>query len=422
MFHRAHRSAVIVLCAWGALVAGFSWLGIPTSARAGDLSIRFDELEAYAQSESPRARILAQELVKLQAERDEALQWSNPELAYDHEEGEAIREWQITLRKRLVMPFSHSQRKDGWADQVRSAELRLDQATSNLLADLKTGYVHLRLLDAFLTHLDQLGDMVAEAATTADARHSEGDISGVESHLIRFAALSLDANRRNALQERREISARWHAEMGIPSGDTADLVTPVVFQTVKLAASTEYVNLLENRPGIQSQAVLQQALGKRAAAAQPGLVPGIDVYAGYKRFEQNLDGFVAGVALGLPVFDRNAAAARQHAAEQRIVENRLELLRARSAGEVEALVALIEDAQQALSTLPVSIDDDPPVMSSLLYSYRDGRLTLDAFLNALQIQVTGLRDYYDQLDTYYRNIFRLEAITGTEIVFHERQE
>ena len=420
MFHRTKRSTVKVLCAWGVVIAGFSGPGTPTSALANALSIRFDKLEAYAQAESPPVRIFAQELVKLQAERDKALRWSNPELGYNHEEGANIREWQITLRKRLVMPFSQPQRKDGWADQVRSAEFRLDQATSNLLADLKTGYVHLRLLDAFLTHLDQLGDIVTEASTTAEARHSEGNLSGIESHLIQFAALSLDASRRNALQERGEIAALWYAEMGVSPGNSADLVTPVVFQPVELASSSEYVNLLEGRPGIQSQVALQRALGKQAAAAQPSLVPGIDVYAGFKRFEAENDGFVAGVALSLPVFDRNAAVARRHAAEQRIVENKLDLLRVRITGEIEALVNLIEDAQRVLSTIPVSLDHDPPVMINLLYSYQDGQLTLDVFLNAIQIEVNGLRDYYDQLNTYYRNIFRLEAITGSSIVSFER--
>jgi len=62
------------------------------------------------------------------------------------------------------------------------------------------------------------------------------------------------------------------------------------------------------------------------------------------------------------------------------------------------------------------METKPPVMANLLYSYQEGQITLDTFLNAIQIEVTGYTDYYDLLSTYYSNIFRLEAITGSEIV------
>ena len=124
--------------------------------------------------------------------------------------------------------------------------------------------------------------------------------------------------------------------------------------------------------------------------------------------------------MSLPIFDRNAGRARIHRAEERIAEHELTLLRARTSVEIEALVHLIEDARNTLSTIDLQLESDPPMMSKLLYAYQDGQLTLDAFLNAIQIEVAGLSDYYDQLDNYYRNIFRLEAIIGMTIVSFER--
>lgn len=420
MFHRANRLIVFVLSTWAILIAGPSWSGISVSADANNLPIRFDELEIYARTNSPQMRILAEELLKLHAERDDALQWSNPELGYDREAGETFQEWQFTLRKRLVMPFAQAKARDGWTDRIRSGELQADQSTSNLLSELKTGYVHLSLLEEFLLHLELLDGIVMEAAESADNRYNEGDMSGVESHLIQLSALSIDAAHRNVVQELGEVTAYWTSEMGIPFGSNTDLVTPIVFQPVELESPTDYLARLEDRPGIQSLAVLQQALGKQAAAARPSLIPGLDVYAGYRRFDPQLEGYVAGIAMSLPIFDRNAAAARIHRAEERIVENELARLRARTAGEIEALVHLIGDAEHGLSTLHVQLKNDPPMMSKLLYSYQDGRLTLDAFLNAIQIEVAGMSDYYDQLNGYYRNIFRLEAITGAQIVSFER--
>lgn len=422
MLHRANRSAVLVRFTLGVLVMGLFWVGFATPARPNDLPIRFDELEAYARAESPRARILEQRLVKLQAARDDALQWSNPAITYDHEELDPIREWQVTLRKSFVMPFSHSKSREGWADRVRAAELQLDQDISDLLADLKTGYVLLQLLDAYLDELTQLEEIVSKASDVAEARHAEGELSGVDRHLIQLSVLSLDSNRRNALKERKEIAARWQAEIGIPFGDKAFLVTPIAYKPIELESPEEYVALLERRPGIQSRVVLQQALGKQAEAAKPSFVPGFDLYVGYKHIEPVLDGFVAGAELTLPLFDRKAGAARRLEADRRIVENKLELYRTRSADEIAALVHLIEDAQRVLSSVAFHLDDNTPVISSLLYSYQEGRYTLEAFLNAIQIEVTGSRGYYDQLYMYYENMFRLEAFTGTEIVSFAPEE
>jgi hypothetical protein len=408
--------------ALGILAAGFSWTGLPAIAWATDLPIRFDELEAYTQAESPRARILVQELMKLKGQRDTALQWSNPEIVYDREDIESSEEWQITLHKNFVMPLSQSKYRAGWADRVRAAELRFDQEMSNLLADIKTDYVRLRLLDNYLTKLEQLEKIVTKASSVAEAQHEEGKLSGVERHLIQLSALSLDSQRRNTVQELREISARWHADIGIPAGVKAALVTQIAYKPVELASAEEYMALLDNLPGVESQVVLQQALHKQAEAAKPSLIPGIDLYVGYKRIEPELDGFVGGVALSIPIFDRNAGAARELEAEQRIVENQLNIYRTRSAEEITSLVSLIEDARKILSVIAARLEDDIPMIDNLFYSYQEGHYTLDTFLNAIQIEVTGTRDYYDQLHYYYSNIFRLEAITGAEIVSFEPQE
>ncbi len=422
MLYRTHRSAVLVWLALTALVLGFSVPGFIPTAQATSQSIRFDDLEAYARSQSPSARILAQELVKVQAERDDALQWSNPEITYDHEELEPFTEWVVTLRKSFVMPFSHSKSSEGWTDRIHAAELRLVEDVSDLLADLKTGYVLLRLLDAYLAQLTQLEEIVTKASNVAEARHSEGEMSGVDKHLIQFSVLALDANRRNALKERKKTAARWHAEIGVPLGDTAVLVTPIVYKPVDLASPEEYVAMLERRPGVQSRTVLHQALGKQAEAAKPSFVPGFDLYVGYKHIEPVLDGWVAGAALSLPIFDRKAGAARRLEADQRIAENKLALYRSRSRDEIASLVHLIEDADQVLSSVALSPDDGTSVISSLFFSYQEGLYTLESFLNAIQIVVTGSRGYYDQLYTYYENIFRLETFTGAEIVSFSPEE
>lgn len=416
MLLRAHPSVVLLICAWGVFLLSLSWLGCPTSAQADDLSIRFEELESHIRAKSPRSQILEQELVKIRAERDDALQWSNPEIAYGREDVEADGEWQITLQKGFLAPFSQGKRRASWSDRIRSAELRIDQERWNLLADFKSGYVRLRLLEAYLSRLEQLEEITRKASAAAENRYNEGELSGTERDLIQLMGFSIGTNRLKVLQERRDVESAWRAEVGIPSGDHVELITPIGYEAVDLPSSTEYVGLLDTRPGIRSRMILGEALRKQAEAAQPSLLPGINLYAGYKQIEPERDGWVAGLGLSLPIFDRNAGASRESEAEAQIVKNELLLYRTRSAGEIAALIQMIEETQPMLATIAGRIENTPPILGNLLYAYREGQVSLDEFLNAIQIEMTGYQDYYDQLAAYYINTFRLEAITGTTIV------
>jgi cobalt-zinc-cadmium efflux system outer membrane protein len=400
-------------------MAGLIWPHSDSAAQASDRTtrtIRFDEIEALARTESPRARILGRQLTTIKAERDDALQWSNPALAYDHEDVESSREWQVTMHKRFVMPFSQTSQRDGWAARVRSAEYNHDQETQDLLAELKAGYVRLRLLDDYLDRLARLAELVELASAAAESRYAEGELSGAERQLIRLSALGVDADHRRVEQERREFAAVWGADMGIPAAVELRLSTSVTYEEVVLEKASEYVALLDGRPGIAAQRALAQALTKQADAARPSLIPGVDIYGGYKRIESEGGGFVAGIALDLPVFDRKAGAARLYEAKRQIVEDELAIFLARTTKEVESLVYLIEDAQQSLAAFAEHLDSEPPLTDTLLFSYQEGSLTLDAFLNAIQIESAALENYYEELSNYYRNIFRLEAITGVSIV------
>ena len=419
MLHRTERSVAIMLSILGAILPGTPGLSLASTALASDVSIRFDDIEAYVREESPRAQIIAQKIAVVTAERDLALQWSNPSLAYDHEEYNIFRDWQITLHKRFTRPFSQSSLRDGWQGRIRSAELRGSQESENLLAELKTGYVRLRLFESYLDRLARLAELVDLASSVARSRYAEGELSGTDKQLIQLAAFSVGATSRRIRQEHRQYAAFWRADMGLPSAVTMDLVTDVRFQPFELDDASKYGAMLSNRPGNQARVMLAQALGSQAEAARPSLVPGIDLYGGYKRFASELDGFVAGVALDLPLFDGNGGASKRLEAERLIVENERAITLARTQAEIASLVTAINEAQPSLAEFAERLDQGPPLADTLLFSYQEGSLTLDALLGAIQIESAAVENYFTELSGYYLNIFRLEAITGATIARFE---
>jgi hypothetical protein len=416
MLHRAHWPVVTVLSVLVILLAGSPWTGITSDARADELAIRFDDINTFVHAGSPRARILAQEVAAINAGTNDEFQWSNPALAYDYEETGPFREWQISLSKRFVSPFSQSSLRNGRQQRLRSAELQAEQEIENLLAELKSGYVRLQLLETYLGHLDRLAELVNLTSAVADNRHAEGELSGVEKDLVQLAAYSIDATRRRVRQEHGLYTAQWRSEMGIEPEATIDLATPVTYRPVFLDDASDYAALLHSRPGNQAQLTRAQALGQLSAAAGPRLVPAVDIYGGYRQVEPSLDGFAAGIAIDLPLFQHNSGRARRLEAERLIVENEqmLDLVRAR--GDIESLVDLIEAVQPPLGNFTNRLEDRPPLADTLLFSYREGSLTLGALLGAIQIESAALENYYVEMTAYYLNVFRLEAITGASIV------
>lgn len=415
MSHRTRRSVVTML----PLLCLFAVIGVGYSGAAAqetdDLILGIEDVEAFARTSSPRLRATAYEIDVVAAERKSALTWSNPALAYDHEEADSFREWQFTLNKRIDRPLTRGGLSGAWDGRVRAAELRFLQATRDVVADLKAGYVQVRLIESHLERLECLVGLVDIAADAAGRRHVEGELSGLDRRLIQLAAYTIETAENRARSRHERMLAAWRADMGVPVSCRLVLSTPVAFRPADLQDIGTYQGGLSTMPGDQAQVELARALEVQADAARPGLVPGLEVYGGYKRFEPDLEGFVAGIALDLPLFDPGKGEAERLRAERLIVESALTADRASREGEIAALVRSLSESQSLLAEFSADFDQGS-LADAWSISYREGAITLDELLGAIQIEAAAIEAHYADLATYYQNIFRLEALTGAKLV------
>ena len=384
--------------------------------QAGTLTIRFDELADYAEAHSPRSKIIKYEFDRTRAERDEELQWSNPELSFYRDNVDQSEESQVTLGKRFEAPWAYFKKRSSWNDRLTSAKLQQEQSGLDHLVALKTGYVRLQLFSEYLLRLGQLKEILTDASHVATSKFSEGHLSGVEEHLIQMSVISLNASYLTARQEQRETMGKWRAETGFSADDRLILETKVTYKSIELRPSSHYVTMIETQPGLQAKAALQQAFSKRAAAERAAFIPSLYLYIGQKKISPDFDGFMVGVSLSLPLLNRNGAVSRKYEIESAIALNKAKLYRIHLTGYVQALVRSISESKLSLATEAAHFDEDMEALNNLLYTYEEGWMTLNELLNAIQIEVNGLKDYYNQFIRYYENIFALEALTGEPLV------
>jgi len=420
MRHRTGRSVALVLAATAALAVSTTVAAAPAPPGPDDLVIRFENIETHARAHSPRARPPEHALAAILSERHQALRWSNPALAYDHEQSPDFTEWQLSLHKRFSRPLGGGERRLAWDARVESAELRRDQRLRELVVSLRAGYVELRLLTEHLDRLARLAGLIDLTAEAAASRHREGDLAGLDRQLIERTAYTVDATRRQLQARHRRQLAAWRADMGIPAGQPLALASPVGRLELDLEPLRAGPSPLAQTAAVRSQAALGRSLGLEAAASRTGLLPALEIYGGYRRFAPGDDGLVAGVALELPILDRGDDTAGQFLARQRELESELAADLSRREHQVRALLASIIETEARLDEQAERIGAGAATTDrlgdTLLVSFQEGAISLSGLLNAVQIEAGAIEARHEELGAHYRNVFELEAITGLDLV------
>lgn len=393
---------------------------IASSSYAGSLPIKFSQLEDYAYSKSPESQILKQEFERIKAERGDDLAWSNPEIAYDREKVDESDEYQITIGKSFSMPWNTLNKRSAWNYRMNSAELEYKNKLAINLSELKRDYVRIRLFDEYLSRLEHLNEIFHDASNIANSRFVEGHLSGVEEHLIQMVVISLQASFQSANQERREVFNNWKTKMGLNDFDNPELTTVIEYQPIDVMKTENDLSSIENNPQYLAKMQMSKSLGKFASAEKGKIIPDINIYGGYKKVEPAYGGHVFGVSLSLPLFNRNGSKSRQYIAQRNSVDHEAKILNSQLKGRANNLIQSISEAQLVLAVFKDHFEEDQEALGNLVYSYEEGWISLSELLNAIQIELTGLKDYYDQLFNYYSNIFELETlIRKTLVEFNE---
>ena len=392
-------------------------------------ALTLEQARDLARRVAPELAAAREAVTAAKARERQAGAMPNPVAAYSREQtsGDGITNAQniASVEQRIEIGGQRPARRAAAAMQSAAAAARAEVASARLDDDVARAYAFAVVAERRLVTVERAAGVFAKATQVGRARLASGDISGYENRRLTLEATRYAARRAEAVAARR--SARTALGLLLSGGGGAPLPDDVTLVD-STAAAPPSVPL----DSLVALALLRQAelralgLDVRAAAAEADLarrerMPTPALTAGFKNErvgvdEESSSGFVAGVSIPLPIWDRRAGAVEAAAAESRRRVAEVEVARRRTVREVtEAYVAQQALAEQ-LQLLQATLGEQAAqALRSAEVSYAEGELSLVAWLDAVRAYQDAELTYTGLLADYMTSRAALERAVGVSL-------
>jgi outer membrane protein, heavy metal efflux system len=275
------------------------------------------------------------------ADRRAAGLWQNPVLSYEREEiftgGEGQPETFLRLELPLELSGRRGLRMEGAELGHEAARASFARARSDLLNDALGVYWSARAAGQVREAMEAERAALAAVLGAARARSSAGDISGYDLDRLELEVEALE----DLLADAGLELDGWQRRMGLLLGEPrAPVAAGDALELPGAPAGMDELvaRALAARPDHQAARLRVTRAERELAAARRGWVPELVLTGGAKSAavggEDTAWGYIAGVALGLPLFDRGQGEAARALAHLRQAQAEQRLLEAQVASEV----------------------------------------------------------------------------------------
>lgn len=382
-------------------------------AQVGQPPLSFAEARATARRVSPELRAARAAVAAAEARARQAGAFPNPTLAYSLErtsrDGATNAQHVAAIDQPLDVFGQRAARRDAAGLRVAAARARLDLTQAQLDLDVARAFALALAGERRAVLAREMADAFTEARRVSNARLAAGDVSGYADRRLRLEAAryaALAAQAALARDSARLALARLLADSaaGTPALAAGALALDArVLDSVGVmpaAASTPAMPAAARADSLQALALARRAelrvaqLERDAAAAGLRLarnerLPFPVLSAGVKT-ERTPDGdgfrgFVAGVSLPLPLWDRREGAVAAAEADARVLDAELTALRRQVAREVAEALAASRSVEAQLAALrPRVAEDTEAALRAVRVAYDEGEISLVEWLDAVR--------------------------------------
>ncbi len=285
----------------------------------------------------------------------------------------------------------------------------------DVLADTAKAFVEVLVAQRRVSLAEGVADLARTTLTAVSERVRAGRVPPLDESRARVGVSNAQIELRRAQREletaRKRLAAQWAGEpqFGRVDGDLDRVEPPRPLDN----ALTE----LQRNPDL---ARWQTEVDQRQAAfdlERSKRLPDVRVSAGVRRYEESSDNaFVVGIAIPLPLFDRNQGGIAEagHRYAKALEERKAEEVRARTelANVHQALsISFAEASALRADVLPAA----QQTLDAARTAYREGRVGLLDVLEAQRLLVEAQGRQLDALAEYHKATADLDRLTGKAV-------
>jgi cobalt-zinc-cadmium efflux system outer membrane protein len=351
----------------------------------------------------------------------------NPVLGYSREQtsGSDLSTSQdiAVIEQRLEIGGQAGRRVAAARARADVARARLALATSELNERVARVYADVIAADRRYALAAQAAEQFGKAVTVMNLRVSEGDVSGYQARRLRLEAARYAALAADAARVRRE--ARVHLDQFIPGQGEAALaglaVLPGATNALELTRDSIVALAVTKNAELQlAQNEVQVASADRNAVSRER-IPTPALTAGYKgerpTDDRSLSGFVAGLSLQLPVWDRRGAALEAATADIRRSEAERDAVRLRVGRAAEIAWDAARRADEQVQTLRAQLGAEAvAALHAAETAYAEGEITLLEWLDTARAYQEAEASYATVVAESFIYRATLERLLGVALI------
>lgn len=359
-------------------------------------SMTLSRARALARSASAEVAAARYTVEAARARARQAGAFINPVLSYDREQtsraGESTSQDIIGVDQTIEAPGVRGARRDAARLRTSLAEARLLGAEAQLDLDVARAYAQAIAAGRRALLADQAAQAFAAAARISERRLREGDISGFAARRIRLETARYVVMRAEAVLARGTALLTLATLTGSPMDSSTQLRDPVADVTVaamSVSGDSLVAVALRSRPELAAGGLEVDVATVETRLASRERLPSATLTVGSKREEviggDQLTGFVAGLSLPLPLWDRRSGAVGAAEAETQRRAADLAGVRRRITREVSEAVEALRAVQEQLRVLGPELQSDAEsVLRSAQLAYAEGELSLIEWLDTVR--------------------------------------
>ena len=344
----------------------------------------------------------------------------NPTIAYDLEfldnGTQSEYEQYLYLQKEFRLPGHYRNLRERRNSRISQLEYETESSRAEWMATTRLGFIQIILNKQEIENLGTLKNQIDRLSEASQRRAEEGETAALDNQLLQMSRYHLESRIDEKRLENDRFITLWKSRMGFNEEADVRFIGSFNGGRVNLPQTAELISILDDSPRARAEREAIQSASIETAFAQSSRLPSFEISAGYKQLNPNWHGFLVGIAMPLPIVSSNREAISQALALEQIEQTERDLAQMERNQVTFQILNALDDYEEKLEQTPEHLNDPEQFLNRLLISYREGALSINDFLNSLNLMADAYQTKFSRLAGYYSMILELEAMTGREFI------